>query len=147
MLGETDPRPPEAQPWYIALMAASGAVEALRHFAVGNTEIVSRVALLDDVVRSALHEPEAVAVRARSEQLRRHGYGVVIEHLGAKFGLRLGLDVESATDLLLSFGGTSLYRSLVLDYGWATDQFIDWLARTLTEQLVDPSRSGLAPGC
>ncbi len=112
----------------------------LRHFAQGNSEIVRRVGLLDDIVRSAVHEPEATAVRARSEQLRRDGYRRIIEVLELRFGLRPKLDPESATDVLLTFGGTSPYRTLVLDYGWDHERYVDWLADTLNQQLLRPRR-------
>lgn len=140
VLGEDDPRPPAEQPWFAELLAAASAAAALRHFATGNTDIVSRVGLLDDVVRSALHEPDAVAIRADSERLRRNGFRSIAEHLDSTFGLAAGLDVETATDVLLTLGATGVYRSLVLDFGWTRVRFVDWLSKTLVEQL------GRAPG-
>src|SRR6516225_6294752 len=59
VLGEDDPRPPPAQPWYAAMLEAADGPAALRRFAEGNSAIAARVALLDDVVRSAAHEPDA----------------------------------------------------------------------------------------
>jgi AcrR family transcriptional regulator len=136
VLGEEDPRPPQQQPWYAGMLAARSGKLALRAFAQGNSTIVQRVGLLDDVVRSALHEPDAVAVRANSERLRRAGYANVVAHLRGRFGLRRGLDDTTATDLLLAFGGSSLFRSLVLDYGWEHDRYVSWLAETLAGQLL-----------
>jgi len=98
VLGEDDPRPPSAQPWYSAILAATDRHAAIRHFAEGNSAIAARVALLDDVVRSAAHEPDV--------------------------------------DILLTLGGPATYRCLVADYGWPHDRFIDWLAATLSQQLL-----------
>jgi hypothetical protein len=50
------------------------------------------------------------------------------------------LDPGSATDLLLAFGSTSLYRSLVIDYGWSHDRYVDWLAETLAQQFLGARR-------
>ena len=136
VLGEEEPLPPHQQPWHVRMLAARSGRSALRAFAEGNSTIVQRVGLLDDVVRSALHEPDAVAVRENSERLRRAGYANVVEHLRERFGLRRGLDDRTATDLFLTFGGTSLYRSLVLDYGWEHDRYVAWLAETLVAQLL-----------
>ena len=136
VLGEEEPLPPSQQPWHAHMLAARSGRSALRRFAEGNSTIVQRVGLLDDVVRSALHEPDAVAVRANSERLRRGGYAKIIAHLRARFGLRRGLDDTTATDLLLTFGSTSLYRSLVLDYGWEHERYVAWLAETLAGQLL-----------
>lgn len=138
VLGETDPVQPQQRPWHAAVMASTDAAAMWRHFAVGNSQIVARVAVLDDVVRSAGHEPEATAVRARHEALRREGYARIIAHAGARFGLKPPLDDERATDLLLTLGGTAVYRALVLDYGWPHDAFVNWLAQTLDDQLSAP---------
>lgn len=136
VLGADDPAPPMEQPWFARFLAAKSGAAALRAFARGNTEIVTRVGQLDDIVRSAAHEPEAVAVRAHSEALRRDGYRTVVRSLEDRFGLRRGLGSDRATDLLLAYGGSPLWRSLVIECGWPKDQFVDWLASTLRSQLL-----------
>lgn len=136
VLGETDPRPPQLQPWYAAMLNSRSGGSALRHFVQGNTAIVARVGALDDVVRSARHEPDAMRIREHSERLRRDGYGAVVDHLADRFGLAKGLDRPAATDLLLMFGGQSTYRSLVLDYGWTQERFEQWLHAVLVRQLL-----------
>jgi AcrR family transcriptional regulator len=134
--GPVDPRDPMDQPEIAAIFTADSAVSALAHFARGNGVIVSRVGQLDDVIRSALHEPEAVEVRRHSEALRRAGYLRMVADIDQRFGLRPGLSVDEATDLLLAFGGTAMYRALVLEYGWTQQHFDAWLANTLTQQLL-----------
>lgn len=136
VLGEENPIPPMEQPWFGRFLAARSGRTALRAFADGNTEIVSRVGRLDDIVRSAAHEPDAVAVRATSEALRREGYDAMVHSIVERFGLRRGVDVDHATDLLLAYGGTAIWRSLVIDYGWSNDEFVDWLTDTLCTQLL-----------
>ena len=44
VLGEDDPRPPPAQPWYTAMLDATAGRAAIRHFAEGNSAIAARVA-------------------------------------------------------------------------------------------------------
>ena len=139
VLGEDDPRPPSAQPWYSAILAATDRHAAIRHFAEGNSAIAARVALLDDVVRSAAHEPDAAQVRAHNERLRRDGYTRIISHLAGLFGLPAGRDPASAVDILLTLAGPATYRSLVADYGWPHDRFVDWLAAILSQQLLSAS--------
>ena len=136
VLGEEDPRPPLQQPWRSEMMAATTGPEALRIFAGGYASIASRAAVLDDVVRGAVHEPEAKTVRDHSEQLRRAGYHTILKHVHSQFGLRGDLDTTKATDVMLTLAGPSVYRTLVVDYGWAQTDFVDWLARTLTEVLL-----------
>ncbi|MEO7059015.1 MAG: hypothetical protein ABI083_04805 [Lapillicoccus sp.] len=43
-----------------------------------NTAICERVAVLDDTVRAAIHEPQATEVHQRSQRLRREGYQVLV---------------------------------------------------------------------
>jgi AcrR family transcriptional regulator len=138
VLGEDDPRPPGGQPWYRAMLDARDGRAAIRWFAEGFSAIAARVALLDDVVRSAAHEPEAVQVRADNEQLRRDGYGRIVAHLASRFGLPAGLDPAQAVDILLTLAGPAAYRSLVADCGWPHDRFVDWLTTTLSQQLLAP---------
>ena len=132
-----DELPPDQQPWYAAALAAPTAAAALAHFAAGDSAIAARVGLLDAVVRSATHEPDAVAVRARSEQLRREGYRAFLAEIDRRHGL--ALDLDTATDVLLTLCGTGPYRSLVLDYGWAYDTFVEWLSRMLAAALLNES--------
>lgn len=139
VLGENDPRPPPAQPWYTAILEATDGRAAIRHFAEGNSAIAARVALLDDVVRAAAHEPDAAQVRAHNERLRRDGYTRIVGHLASRFGLRGGLDPADAVDILLTLAGPATYRSLVADYGWPHDRFVDWLTATLSQQLLPDS--------
>lgn len=144
VLGEDDPRPPPAQPWYAAMLDARDGRAAIGWFAEGFSAIAARVAVLDDVARSASHEPDAARVRERNEQLRRDGYARIVAHLAGRFGLRPGLDPADAVDILLTLGGPATYRALVLDCGWPHDLFTGWLAATLGQQLLAPAAE--APG-
>ena len=44
-------------------------------------------------------------------------------------------------DILLTLAGPATYRSLVADYGWPHDRFVDWLAATLSQQLLPASQT------
>ena len=136
VLGENDPAPPPEQPWYAATVSSATGPKAIEHFAQGVAAIIARVAVLDDVVRSARHEPDAARVREHNEQLRRNGYGAIVEHLANRFGLRNGVDIRIGTDLLLTLAGPATYRPLVVDYGWPHDQYVTWLTAALTDQLL-----------
>jgi AcrR family transcriptional regulator len=139
VLGEDDPQPPSAQPWFSAMLDACDGPAAIRRFAEGNSAIVARVALLDDVVRSAAHEPDAAQVRAHNERRRRDGYMRVAGHLADRFGPPADLSPADAVDILLTLAGPATYRSLVADYGWSHDRFVAWLAATLSQQLLPDS--------
>jgi AcrR family transcriptional regulator len=136
VLGEDDPLPPPEQPFWAAMIAAPTGREAIRHFAVGNAKITGRVGQLAQVVASATHDPDAAAIWRRSEGLRRDGYRQVVEHLATAYGLREGLDPKAATDILLTVAGPGVYSALINEYGWSLEAYLDWLSRTLAEQLL-----------
>ena len=135
VLGEDDPIPPTEQPWWAEMLAAKRLEDALGLLVDNLTTILARAAPLDDFVRAASFDPDPARVRAHSERLRRQAYAQVVEHLGARFGLRPGLAPEQATDLLLLLLGPATYQTLVGDYGWPQERWRRWCATAIAEQL------------
>jgi AcrR family transcriptional regulator len=145
VLGDDPPTAPPEQGWHRSMLDASTGPVALRHFAEGNSDIVRRIVGLDEVLRSAVHEPEVLEVQERHEHLRRQGYRRLVEHLDQRFGLLPALDRDKAADLLLDFGGPSHYRNLVNDCGWRHEHYVDWLAGTLVQLLLGYPTDDLSP--
>jgi AcrR family transcriptional regulator len=135
VLGEDDPIPPTEQPWWAEMLAAKRLEDALGLLVDNVTTILARAAPLDDFVRAASFDPDPARVRADNERLRRQGYAQVVEHLGARFGLRPGLAPEQATDVLLLLLGPATYQTLVGDYGWPHERWRSWCAAAIAEQL------------
>jgi hypothetical protein len=94
------------------------------------------------VAKAVPHEPDAAEVVARSERLRREGYRDAVAILADWFGLRDGLDIDRATDLLLMFGSSATYLTL-RRYGWSDDNYVAWATDTLSKQLL--ARPGRTP--
>lgn len=128
-------RPPLEQAFFADLLAARSGRAALAAFVKGNTAILRRAAAIKEVAESAPHEPDAAAVVARSEGLRREGLGQIAELVGDRFGLQAGLSVDDATDLLLMLSSSSPYLTLQR-YGWSDEKYIEWLTDTLAKQLL-----------
>jgi hypothetical protein len=108
---------------------------ALAAFVQGNTAILQRAAAIKEVAESAPHEPDAAAVVAHSERLRRHGLAQVVGMLADGFGLRDGLTAEDATDVLLALSSSRPYLDL-LSYGWSEEKYVEWLTDVLATQLL-----------
>ena len=138
VIGSPDGVPPSKQAWHLAMTAATTAPDSVSHLIDGTTAICERVALLDDTVRAALHEPEAVAVHKRGERFRRQDFELIVKHWAASFGLRDGLSATACVDLLLTYTGPSTYRQLVVDYGWTDAAYRSWLHESLTGLLQSP---------
>jgi hypothetical protein len=120
-------------------MSARKPREAVGAFCRGNAEIHARVAVLDDTMRAAAHEPEARRVRELSEKLRRDGFQSVIASWQERFGLRDGLAPNRATDVLLALASTSMYRTMVIEDGWTVEDYISWQGDLILEQVLAPT--------
>jgi len=127
--------PPLEQSFFADLSAARSGRAALAAFVHGNTAILERTAAIKEVAESAPHEPDAAAVVAHSEHLRRMGLAQIIELLADRFGLRPGLTGEDATDLLLVLSSSATYLGLQR-YGWSHEKYVAWLTDTLARQLL-----------
>ena len=66
---------------------------------------------------------------------------LVVADVADRFGLRQGLDLETATDLFVLLCGTEVYLTLQRS-GWHEDKYVAWLTDTLARQLL--ARPGLA---
>jgi AcrR family transcriptional regulator len=135
VLGEGDPVPPIEQPWYGEMLKAKRLEDALGLLVDNVTTILARAAPLDDFVRAASLDPDPARVRAHNERLRRQGYAQMVEHLGARFGLRPELQPAQATDILLVLLGPATYQTLVGEYGWPPERWRSWCATAIAEQL------------
>ncbi len=138
VLGDDEPLPPQQQPFWRAMIEAPAGRESVRHFVEGLGAIEMRGARLKQVINAATHDPDVKAISTEGEQLRRAGFREAAEHF-ATYGLRDGLDVERATDILLAVGDSSVYCSLVHDYGWPHEAFVDWLADSIADMLLSPT--------
>jgi AcrR family transcriptional regulator len=136
VLGEGDPVPPEQQAWYARMTAEPDVTAALRHVVEGIGAILARATPLDTVVRAgAGSDPDTARIRAFHERWRAQGYRAMLEVLGEKSALRVGISAERATELLLLYLGMDVYRVLAIDFGWSREDWIDWTVATVAEQL------------
>jgi AcrR family transcriptional regulator len=132
--------PPMEQPFFADIVAARSGGAALTAFVGGNTAILARAAVIKEVAESAPHEPDAAAVVADSERLRREGLSQIVATIADRWGLRAGLDVEDATDLLLMLSSSAAYL-ILRRYGWSDEKYAAWLIDTLaTQSLAWPGR-------
>jgi hypothetical protein len=127
--------PPMEQQFFDDFRTARSGRAALAAFVHGNTAILRRSAAIKEVADSAPHEPDASAVVARSERLRREGLAQVVGLLADRFGLRAGLSGEDATDLLMMLSSSATYLTLQR-YGWSNEKYVGWLTDTLARQLL-----------
>jgi len=137
VLGEK-PLDPHEQPWHRVMNAEPDVTQAVRAFVTGVGEIMRRATPLYIVARVAADgDPDAAEITAIHERRQADGYREALDLLGTKAELRHGLTLERATDLLLLFVGMDAYHALVAGRGWSHDEWIDWTASAVSEQIFD----------
>jgi len=100
-------------------------------------EISSRVAPINEVVRGAAGaDPEARALYEKLQGERLVGAKHIVSDVQAKGGLRRGLGVAEAVDIVWALIEPSLYLRLVHQRGWSSKRYARWLAETLQAQLL-----------
>jgi AcrR family transcriptional regulator len=80
-------------------------------------------------------DAEAAAELQESLAGRRRGMGAFVQNSISL--LRSDFTVEQATALYLALTRAEVYQELVDQWGWSPDEYEQWLAKTLQQQLLD----------
>ena len=118
-----DPSIEELLPWHHWWTAFNGAptsAEALSIFLTHGVAILERAAPLVAALHGAAGDPEAAEVARIAEQRRVESYREAARTIAAKAGgLRDGLTVKAATDVLVVLFSPELYQSIRHGRGWS----------------------------
>ena len=98
--------------------------------------ILERRSAVDEVVRGAASaDPEIAALRDLGKAQRFAGQREILRIVVGSTGLREGIDLETAADILYAVGSPETYRLLVVDRGWSGSRFERWYGDTLERLL------------
>jgi AcrR family transcriptional regulator len=123
--------------WWEPFARAEDAAAALAVFVDASVGILGRVGPLVSVVaEAAAGDAEVRAVRDIGEQRRVESYRAVVRVLAKKGGLKRGLGIERANDILLTLLSGEVYQLLCASRGWTPAAARRWFLETLTQQLV-----------
>jgi AcrR family transcriptional regulator len=88
-----------------------------------------RLAGLFDVLnQAAATAPELAAYLSELVKRRAHYTRVIAEHLAEIGGLRAGVTVQTAADVLFALNSSEFFLILARDRNWQPDDFENWLA-------------------
>jgi AcrR family transcriptional regulator len=138
VMGFDEPVGPEEAPWYLAFVAEPDPRRALKILVENTTPILSRVAPLMAATHAAASDPEVASVYELGEERRHDGYRAIVQMLARKGGLRRGLRVARATDILLVLLGPQLFDALANGRGWSVAECDRWIVEVLSQQLLPP---------
>jgi AcrR family transcriptional regulator len=119
------------------LSAMSDPVEFVAAYARLISDAAQRVSPIYEVVRSAAGlEPEVHELWTEIGQERLAGARRIASLLRGKGGLRKGMSVDRARDVIWIYNDPGLHHALVGVRRWRQNQYRDWLADTLNHQLL-----------
>jgi AcrR family transcriptional regulator len=124
-------------PWWADFQTAATSAEALEIFITHGVGVLQRVGPLIAAMHGASGEPLAAEVVRISEQRRVESYREVIDFLARKSGgLRPGLSVIDATDIVTVLFSAELYQALTVGRGWSHSRSVDFFQEILRAQLL-----------
>jgi len=125
------------QPGPRAIAAETDQRRQLQIFAHDIAQVLSRVAPLVAVVRSAAEsDPQLAALYRQLHAGRRRNLEALVDALLANGSLRNGLDREAATSLIWRVASPELFLLLRDVDGLTIEAYADWLAATLAATLL-----------
>jgi AcrR family transcriptional regulator len=90
------------------------------------------------LVSAAGSDVAAAELLTQIQRQRDRGQGEIASALARSGMLRAGLRESDAADLIHALMSPEVYRLLVIDRNWKPEQYQQWLATTLAEQLIRP---------
>jgi len=124
-----------------AMRAASDPVRKLTIYAQAMSQIQPRMAPLLLALRDAsATEPEAKEVWREISDRRAANMRQLVEDLSAAGGLRAGLSVDEAADVIWATNSSELYVLFTVERGWPPDRYERWLADSWCRLLLPDAR-------
>lgn len=92
-----------------------------------------------EIFRGALVlAPEFKELEKEREMRRYARQAVTIKAMAKEKSLVKKLTIKKARDILWTFTGRDIYRMLVVEQGWSSQEYEKWLAQLLANTLIDP---------
>jgi AcrR family transcriptional regulator len=128
------------------LAAQTNGAAIIARWAALTAAIGSRVAGLSLVLTEAAGVDAAARhLRVQTQAQRHLGATAFAEFLGSRRLLRADLSAQQAADLVWLYSDPAIYHRLVVDRNWGHTEFVAWLARTGSSELLHVALPAAAP--
>ena len=140
LAGDDDPVPIAERPAFQQLLAETDGRRCLARYAALGRELWERAGRLVTVLLSqaAAGDADLRAFADTFERQRAAGTSMVAAHLAERFGLRPGLTVQEAGDILWTLTAPEVTERLVVRRGWSAGRAEAWLAEAMADALLGP---------
>lgn len=103
-------------------------------------QLHERTTVISGILRSGQgNDPKLEALWDQWQARHLAAVSQVARHLAAAGVLRRDLDEARAADVLYTLAGSETYRQLVLERGWLSNQFEEWLSDSIRRLLLSES--------
>ncbi|WP_285653731.1 TetR/AcrR family transcriptional regulator [Actinomycetospora sp. NBRC 106375] len=138
LAGDDEPLAVGERPHAAAMAAAPDAATALHLYARVGRQMLERAGpLLTTVhIQAPGRDPHVRAFVETIERERALGTATTARFLADRFGLRAGLTVAEAGDILWTLTAPETADRLLRRCGWSLDRYEAWLARSMTESVL-----------
>lgn len=127
--GTDQPVPAEQRNYVQEVRAADRARDKIVIYATAVTEVNTRLAPLQLVLRgAAATAPELTEIRDEISARRAANMRLFAQDLADTGELRPGVDLDELADVVWSMNSAEYFSLLVRERGWAPDRFAAWLA-------------------
>ena len=138
--GDQDDRPVADRAWYQKVLDEPDPQRKLRLNAGNARRVKERAGGLLAVIRSAAEaDADMRELWSRIEREFHENQLVVVRSLDAVGGLRPGLDVARAADILWTLNHPDVWLLLVGKRGWSPEEFERWFGDAVCAQLLAPA--------
>lgn len=134
--GDRDPVPVLDQQWVDKMEDDPAASSAVERLVAESVAILSRTALIYEVVRSASAVPEVGALLRENRRRRHDDQHRLIDTLWRSGHLRTGVEVATAADVFYALMNEEVFQQLTVDRGWSVERFQKWATSLMKQQLV-----------
>ncbi|GAA0803487.1 TetR/AcrR family transcriptional regulator [Spirilliplanes yamanashiensis] len=139
LAGDDEPVPMIERPAFRAMLAATDGRDCLTRYAAIGGGMYRRVGPLVPVVYAGGPDPALRAFADTVEGERARGTAAMAAHVAGRFGLRPGLSVAEAADVLWALTAPELADRFVRRRGWSLQRYEEWLATTMADALLPPA--------
>lgn len=141
LAGDDEPVPMAQRPQFRAMIESIDGRDCLGRYAGVSRLLAERVLPLVTMLlaQSTTGDPDLRAFADTIEGERAIGTSAAAAHVATRFGLREGLAVEQAGDILWTLTAPDVADRLVVRRGWGWDRFERWLADTMGDALLGPA--------
>jgi AcrR family transcriptional regulator len=135
--GDEDDVPVMDRQWYREVLEEPDPERKLRLNARNSRTVKLRIAPVLEVIRSAAPlDPAIGELWSRIQSDFHDNQRSVVKALDKRRGLRPGLDVDRAADILWMLNHPDVWQLLVGQRGWTADQYEQWFGDTACAQLL-----------